>query len=1260
MAGAAALAAARAETRADLPGFFDLAVTGGASTYEAMGLVPEERGVALVLLARQLYSQGTGGAERASRRLTAILSEGPAPAGAQGREPQAASPFYIAAPLTADAWRDALEAPSRGDLFAMLAANRAALLTASGAMAADPSIRALLERDRALLKWIVRTAPGTFAIAARSLRVARDRIDVPGGAAFEPMWEALVAEKVTRPADFVRALLTKDSGRLAWFFDTFNAMGAERLSAVLPVGPVEARAEGARALYGSFREAEQNWRLEDHPFLRSAADPWIVATEVGARDGALAAPSWQWLWRAVFEDRDLSRREAASIARSPAAPAPFAWVAQQITSELPRERRDRYEMVRLAQAAFAGAGEADATDILVTLGGYRRFRAVLLMLDRLEITAPRVYARAVDAARRIDARPGREQRPALVALQGAFAIIERARVSRAIDRAGAERLVLSLADAVDRDAPMPQAVAHWIEGPLFDALPPLVQPDQWTGKTAYESKILQALAGPAEDADLPQVEWEGLPYTVDLLAAERERITRIREQLVSPGLDEALASGQPARLADALMALVYAPALGDPEGPALLSRDIATRHDFGLDSTSATRRDVLAWFAPRDQVTEGVPWHIEGSLLGLDLGLARLSLRRVNDNDMPVAPTINLNDELTLARTAVAINPRDLTDADRAALVEAIARGRARVASAGRNLPALSALASEARLPVSVRQALPWTVTRTPEAIPAPVLAARFAVARPPVARPGGAQPLGRLQRTARRAVAHRDAAARRVGHLRRPCRWRRDRHAGAGPHAAPRRRDRAAQAARAARPGAARVRHPGLLARRPGALPGRLAGDGQTSTGAFAVAGRRLRGGAGRHRPAPSPVNRVGPLSRQQGPAPCACWKSRCRCSVPLGVLALALVGLPAQQPPDLAIRVVAPETDTYVSGPTLLKAAVVPGARASEVSQVLFFADGRQVCNVMDPIAAECTWDAGAEVRPHTLRVVAQLWDGGRLVASARTKGLDHAESVRVEVVQITAVVTDHGRFVPGLPATAFTLTEDGVPQAIEHFSAEGSPLEIVVAIDVSESMTQAMPQLKNAVKKFLAALGPKDQVTLAAFNDNMFTLTRRETSAPLRLKAVDRLAPWGGTALYDVIIRGVQQLSRQAGRRVLVVFSDGDDRTSHATIQAVEEAVRANDATLFMVALGRGVREAQLKSGIERLVDLSGGRVLFVERSEQLEGPFQAILEELSNQYIVGYQSTNPRRNGTWREVRVDVPGTRYSVRARQGYKAPGAER
>ena len=369
------------------------------------------------------------------------------------------------------------------------------------------------------------------------------------------------------------------------------------------------------------------------------------------------------------------------------------------------------------------------------------------------------------------------------------------------------------------------------------------------------------------------------------------------------------------------------------------------------------------------------------------------------------------------------------------------------------------------------------------------------------------------------------------------------------------------------------------------------------------------------------------------------------------------SIVNAVPQEPP-LAVKLLSPTDDTYVSGTVILRAAIEPRQRVREVARVQFFADGQLVCNVMDPARAECAWDAGPEVKPHVIRVVAELVGGGRAVTSGRTRGLDVADSVTVDVVQITAVVTENRRFVKGLPQAAFAVREDGVRQRLLHFSAEGAPLEITVAVDVSGSMASAMPQLKNSVKKFLAALGPKDQVTLSAFNDNLFTLSRRETSPEQRLRAVDRLASWGGTALYDVIVKSLQQLSRQQGRRVLVVFSDGDDRNSHATFAAVEEAVRGSDATLFMVALGQGTREQHLKAGIERLVELSGGRALFVERSDQLDGPFAEIVEELANQYLIGFESTNTRRDGSWRTLEIETPGKGYTIRARQGYRAPGS--
>ena len=711
------------DDRTPVAGFFDLPVTGGTATYEMLGLQPEERGHAISLLAREMFVQTASAIER-SNAVRNFIAQVSAP----GKEKEIAAetrPLTIAAPLTADHWRDAMQLPDKTDLFGALISNRSALLACAGAMATDPSMRALLDRDRGLLKWIVRMAPAAFWITARHLKVDRDRVIVPGGAAVEPIWEALVEVKVTRQADFLRALLARDSGRLAWFYDTVGTMTPDRLAAAFGPAPLEAQIEQARAFYNAFRSADSNWRLEEHPFLRGTTDPWIVSSQVDLLDQAVAPPAEQWFWEELFDRSEITRRSAVSARQESRTPVTLAWLAHKISTSSAKERRDRYEMLRFAQGVFGNIDGDRAVDTLVALGGYRRYRSILLTLDRMDVTSPRVFARTVEAARRLsDELSGRDERNAVVAFQSTLAILERARLTQEIDAAAAEKLLLSLADVIDPPADVKArpfaAITQWMMTTMLDALPPLVQPDEWTtAKTAYESRLLQALAGRPTDPDAPTLTWEGLDYRVDWFGAEHARLKRIREQIASPGLDAALAGEDATKIADALLALVYTPALGDPEGPALLGADIAQRHNFGLVGPAGMRRDFVAWALPKEQVGDGTPWHVEGSLLGLDIALARLALRRLTDNEMPGAPTINLNDQLTFARTVMTINPRSLHDADRDRIVAAIGRGRERVKAAGANLAAVKALAEEVQLPSSVRQTLAWTMTRTPEAVPA-------------------------------------------------------------------------------------------------------------------------------------------------------------------------------------------------------------------------------------------------------------------------------------------------------------------------------------------------------------------------------------------------------------------------------------------------------------------------------------------------------------------------------------------------------------
>lgn len=358
------------------------------------------------------------------------------------------------------------------------------------------------------------------------------------------------------------------------------------------------------------------------------------------------------------------------------------------------------------------------------------------------------------------------------------------------------------------------------------------------------------------------------------------------------------------------------------------------------------------------------------------------------------------------------------------------------------------------------------------------------------------------------------------------------------------------------------------------------------------------------------------------------------------------------AQNPagaPD--VRIVSPDADTYLSGPTLLRAAVEPPSAAASAT---FSVDGRQVCAIERP-PFECEWDAGSNVTQRQVRFVVTLAGGGRVVRTVRTKALQFVERVDVDAVQVTVTVTDgNGQFVPGLPRTAFRVFEDGRPQTISHFTSEDVPLELVSAVDISGSMAPVMPKLKAAVKGFLAAVPSKNQVTLIGFNDSIFALARKATDPAERVRAVDRLAPWGATALYDVILRGVDMLGRQVGRKAVVIFSDGEDQGSHVALQDVERRLETSDVTLYMIGQGRGVTQSYLRTIIARLTAPTGGRAFFNESIDELQGIFEELLDELSNQYLVGYQPTNTKRDSTWREIRVEVDGY-TNVRARQGYRA-----
>jgi Ca-activated chloride channel homolog len=365
----------------------------------------------------------------------------------------------------------------------------------------------------------------------------------------------------------------------------------------------------------------------------------------------------------------------------------------------------------------------------------------------------------------------------------------------------------------------------------------------------------------------------------------------------------------------------------------------------------------------------------------------------------------------------------------------------------------------------------------------------------------------------------------------------------------------------------------------------------------------------------------------------------------------AVVLLGAGAD---DRTIRITYPPADSIVSGPTRLEATITPPDLVRQITSVTFYANGRLVCTT-EHMPFACPWDPGDAIRGNHLRVVATLADGTRLIDNMRTKDLGYAEQVRTDAVLVPVIVTEHGRFVGGLRQQDFEIFEDEKPQQVETISSEESPLDLVVAIDISGSMEDALPEVKAAVKQLLAKLRPADAVTLVGFNDTTFMAAEREKSPKVRESAVDLLSAWGGTALYDATVRALELVTRQTGRKGVVIFSDGDDRNSLTTRDAAMARVQSSDAMLYTVGFGAGATVPKLRSSLESYARATGGRPFFPRQAKELDGVFDEIVADLAHQYVLSYAPSNVKRDDSWRDIKVRVRNGRYDVRARRGYRA-----
>jgi VWFA-related protein len=348
--------------------------------------------------------------------------------------------------------------------------------------------------------------------------------------------------------------------------------------------------------------------------------------------------------------------------------------------------------------------------------------------------------------------------------------------------------------------------------------------------------------------------------------------------------------------------------------------------------------------------------------------------------------------------------------------------------------------------------------------------------------------------------------------------------------------------------------------------------------------------------------------------------------------------------------VTVVDPPADGVASGLVRLAAEVQPVH--TTVARVEFFIDGVWVCR--DEAAPfECQWDAGMGQISREVLAVATLDNGSRLTHKVRTRAIDYADETGVRAVLVPVIVTDtRGKFVRNLSRDAFTVKEEGVEQKITYFDSEHAPLDLVVALDISDSMRRALPILRSAVMDFLSSLRPRDRITLVAFNDRVFVLTRGESDRSAQAAALQRIATRGGTALYDAIVQSLGLLESDLSRRAIVVFTDGTDSSSQATFEGTQLRLRESDAAVYAIVQGTQSDTARFRKDIERVSKASGGRLLGANKIDDLSEALASVRDELAHQYLLAYTPSVNAPAGAFRRITVEVQGP-HKVRAREGY-------
>jgi Ca-activated chloride channel family protein len=261
---------------------------------------------------------------------------------------------------------------------------------------------------------------------------------------------------------------------------------------------------------------------------------------------------------------------------------------------------------------------------------------------------------------------------------------------------------------------------------------------------------------------------------------------------------------------------------------------------------------------------------------------------------------------------------------------------------------------------------------------------------------------------------------------------------------------------------------------------------------------------------------------------------------------------------------------------------------------------------------------------------------------------------------LVSMFATVTDaQGRLVPNLVKEDFEILDNDKAQPIVFFQDEIQPITVVVMLDTSGSMTASISLLKKAAEQFLLRLLPADKGRVGAFNDKIDLNSRFTNDRDELISAAKDLDYGNGTRLWDAVALALDELQGKDGRRVILVFTDGDDTSSRVRMGTVMDRARADDVMVYAIGLesryfnGQQQVRTRPDSGLKKIAEETGGGYFELKNSADLAPTFTRVAQELHSQYVLGFSPT--QLDGRVHKLMLKLKQPGMMARARRSYLA-----